>query len=402
MLFKYSVRDEKGELSVGQIEAGSREAAISSLQTRGLFVISLEEVEKKPWYSSVLDFFNRVKRKDLVVFTRQLSTLLDAHVAIDKAISSLAKQTENTVLKSALEEITSDIQEGLSFSQAIAKHPNIFDDFYVNMIRSAEISGRIEQTVDYLADYLEREWALSKKLVNALIYPVFVVVLFIVVVLIATVVVVPQLSFLFAESNVSLPWMTKILIGLGHLIIYWGWGILILLLILSFLFWRYFQTEEGKTVVDEIKLKIPIIDLLLKKIYIARFTEGAAVLIRGGISVPTSLEMAGKITANYIYRAIAFELADGVRRGESLSDILEKYPDYFPPLVVQMVSVGEVSGKLDELLEKIASFYKQEIELRLSTIDEMLQPVLIVILGVFVGFLVASILFPIYNLIQSI
>ena len=402
MLFKYSARNEKGELSAGQIDAVSREAAISSLQARGYFVVSIEEVAKKPWYDFILDFFNRVRRKDLVIFTRQFATLLDAHIPIDKAISSLAKQTRNPVLREALEKITSDIQGGLSLSQALARYPNIFNEFYVNMVRSAEISGRVEQTIEYLADYLEREWALSKKLINALIYPIFVIVLFIIVVLIATVVVVPQLSSVFEESRVSLPWMTKLLVAFGNLLIYWGWGIFILGLILFFLLWRYFRTEEGRAVVDEIKLKLPMINILLKKIYIARFAEGAAVLIRGGISVPTSLEMAGKVTSNYIYRAIAFELAEGVRRGESLSEILEKYPDQFPPLVVQMVSVGEVSGKLDELLEKVASFYKEEIELTLSTITEMLQPVLIVVLAVFVGFLVASILFPLYNLIQSI
>ncbi len=402
MRFKYSVRDEKGMLNVGEIEAATREAAISSLQAQGLYVVSLDEIEKEEWYAFIFDFFNRVGKKDLVIFTRQFATLLNAHIPLDKAISSLAKQTENPVLKDALEKIASDIQGGLSLSQSLTRYPNIFNEFYVNMIRSAEISGRIEQTVAYLADYLEREWALSKKLVGALIYPAFVVGLFIIVVIIATVVVVPQLSGIFEEAHLELPLMTKIILAMGNFLIYWGWGLFILAIILFFLFWRYAQTDEGKEVIDEIKLKIPGISSILKKIYIARFVEGASVLIKGGISVPTSLEMAGKITSNYVYRAISFEVAEGVRRGESISTILEQYPREFPTLVTQMISVGEVSGRLDDLLEKVAAFYKEEIELTLPTITEMLQPVLIVVLGVFVGFLVASILFPLYNLIQSV
>ncbi len=402
MRFKYSVRDEKGMLNVGEIEAATRESAISSLQVQGYYVVSLEEIEKEEWYAFIFDFFNRVSKKDLVIFTRQFATLLNAHIPLDKAISSLTKQTENPILRDALGKVASDIQGGLSLSQSLARFPNIFNEFYVNMIRSAEISGRIEQTIAYLADYLEREWSLSKKLVGALIYPAFVVGLFVIVVIIATVVVVPQLSGIFEEAHLELPLMTKIILVMGNFLIYWGWGLLILAFVLFFLFWRYAQTEEGKEVIDEVKLKIPGISNILKKIYIARFVEGASVLIKGGISVPTSLEMAGKITSNYIYRAISFEVAEGVRRGESISTILEQYPREFPTLVTQMISVGEVSGRLDDLLEKVAAFYKEEIELTLPTITEMLQPVLIVVLGVFVGFLVASILFPLYNLIQSV
>ncbi len=402
MRFKYSARDDKGSLSVGEIESATREAAISLLQARGFYVVSLEEIEIKPWYSFVLDYFNRVSKKDLVIFTRQFATLLDAHIPLDKAVSSLARQIKQPILKDALEKIASDIQGGLSLSQALSKYPNIFNEFYINMIRSAEISGRVEQTVAYLADYLEREWALSKKLIDALIYPAFVVGLFLIVVIIATVVVVPQLSGIFQKSHVELPLMTRAILAMGNFLIYWGWSVAILILILSFLFWRYTHTIEGKEVVDEIKLKIPGISNILRKIYIARFVEGASVLIKGGISVPTSLEMAGKITSNYIYRAISFEVAEGVRRGELISTILEQYPNEFPTLVTQMVAVGEVSGRLDELLDRVANFYKEEIELTLPTITEMLQPILIVVLGVFVGFLVASILFPLYNLIQSI
>lgn len=401
MIFNYSVRDEKGKLSTGQIETATREAAVSALQARGYYILSLEGLEKENWYDPILNFFNRVKRKDLVIFTREFAALLEAHIPIDKAINSLSKQVENPILRDVLGVVASDIQGGLSLSQSLAKFPNIFGEFYVNMIRASEISGRVEQTVAYLADYLERDWALSKKVMNALIYPIFVIVIFLIVVVIATIVVIPKLSQIFQESNVSLPWMTKALIGLGNLIIYWGWGILILSLILLFLFWRYTKTEEGRATFDEFKLRVPIVGGVLKKVYIARFSESAAVLIRGGISMPTSLEMAGKVASNYVYKQIAFEVAEGVRRGETVSSILKEYPEEFPPLVNQMIQVGESSGRVDDLLEKVSSFYKQEIELGLSAMTEMLQPILIIILAIFVGFLVASILFPIYNLVQS-
>jgi len=402
MLFKYSAKNPEGKLEAGYIESANKEAAISRLQTLGLYVLSLEEAGKKPWYYSLVLFFNRVKEKDKVIFTRQLSTLLSAHIAIDRAINSLANQTENPILRSTLKEISSEIREGFSFSQALSHHPDIFDDFYVNMIRSAEISGRIEEATEYLADYLERQQSLKKRILSSLIYPIFIVVLFFIVVIIATVVIMPQLNQIFEETKVPLPLMTRIFLGLGNLIIHWGWSILILLIILAFLFWRYFQTEEGKTVLDELKLKIPIISRLLKKIYVTRFAEASSVLIKGGIATPTALEMAGKVTANYVYRNIAFEIAEGVRRGSNISTNLGKYPDYFPPLVAEMVAVGEASGNLDSLLRKVADFYKEETEMNLGIISELIQPVVIVILAVSIGLLVASILFPIYNLIQSI
>jgi len=402
MLFKYSAKNPEGKLEVGYIESANKEAAISRLQTLGLYVLSLEEAGKKPWYHSLVLFFNRVKEKDKVIFTRQLFTLLSAHIAIDRAINSLANQTENPILRNALKEISSEIREGFSFSQALSHHPDIFDDFYVNMIRSAEISGRIEEATEYLADYLERQQSLKKRILSSLIYPIFVIILFFIVVIIATVVIMPQLNQIFEETKVPLPLMTRIFLGLGNLIIHWGWSILILLMILAFLLWRYFQTEEGKTVLDELKLKIPIISRLLKKIYVTRFAEASSVLIKGGIATPTALEMAGKVTANYVYRNIAFEIAEGVRRGSNISTNLGKYPDYFPPLVAEMVAVGEASGNLDSLLRKVADFYKEETEMNLGIISELIQPVVIVILAVSIGLLVASILFPIYNLIQSI
>ncbi len=402
MLFKYSAKNPEGKLEAGYIESANKEAAISRLQTLGLYVLSLEEAGKKPWYHSLVLFFNRVKEKDKVIFTRQLFTLLSAHIAIDRAINSLANQTENPILRNALKEISSEIREGFSFSQALSHHPDIFDDFYVNMIRSAEISGRIEEATEYLADYLERQQSLKKRILSSLIYPIFVIILFFIVVIIATVVIMPQLNQIFEETKVPLPLMTRIFLGLGNLIIHWGWSILILLMILAFLLWRYFQTEEGKTVLDELKLKIPIISRLLKKIYVTRFAEASSVLIKGGIATPTALEMAGKVTANYVYRNIAFEIAEGVRRGSNISTNLGKYPDYFPPLVAEMVAVGEASGNLDSLLRKVADFYKEETEMNLGIISELIQPVVIVILAVSIGLLVASILFPIYNLIQSI
>jgi type IV pilus assembly protein PilC len=398
--FRYTARNELGEVQAGLVEAASRDLAIRILQENKLYILSLETTEKKKLSEQIFGFFQRVNVKDLMLFTRQLSTLISAEIAISDALRTLHKQVTKPVLKDAIFDIYTDVEGGLYLSQALSKHPNVFSDFFVNMIRSAEVSGRLEQTLLFLADYLEKEMKLKDKIRNAMIYPIFVIVIFFVVLAVVVTVVIPQLKSIFDEVDAKLPLLTRIVMGAGNFLS--SWGILILIVIgigVAFAI-KYFRSEEGKQVWDEIILSIPVIGGLSKKIAITRLATSTNVLMRGGLPIANSLEISGRVVSNSLYRRILNETADDIRKGGTISGTFTRYPEYFPPMVTQMIVIGENSGKLDELLSKISSFYDEEVQNAINSAVELIQPILIVLLGVFIGLFVAAVLIPIYNLAQ--
>jgi type IV pilus assembly protein PilC len=398
--FRYTARNELGEVQAGLVEAASRDLAIRILQENKLYILSLETTEKKKLSEQIFGFFQRVNVKDLMLFTRQLSTLISAEIAISDALRTLHKQVTKPVLKDAIFDIYTDVEGGLYLSQALSKHPNVFSDFFVNMIRSAEVSGRLEQTLLFLADYLEKEMKLKDKIRNAMIYPIFVIVIFFVVLAVVVTVVIPQLKSIFDEVDAKLPLLTRIVMGAGNFLS--SWGILILIVIgigVAFAI-KYFRSEEGRQVWDEMILSIPVIGGLSKKIAITRLATSTNVLMRGGLPIANSLEISGRVVSNSLYRRILNETADDIRKGGTISGTFTRYPEYFPPMVTQMIVIGENSGKLDELLDKISSFYDEEVQNAINSAVELIQPILIVLLGVFIGLFVAAVLIPIYNLAQ--
>ena len=401
MKLNYKARTKEGELQVGSIEAASREAAINILSGHDLFILSLEEASKGHWYDGLLAFINRVKSKDIMIFTRQFSTLLSAQVPLGEALRTLEKQTTNTILKETIFEIASDIDSGLSLSQSLEKYENVFSPFYVNMIRSAEVTGRMEQTSNFLADYIEKEVGITSRVVSALIYPVIMIVLFVIVAGVMAAVVLPQIEPIFQEAGVPTPLFTQIIIDVGKFLAGWWWATIIAVVILTGLLIDYLRTDEGRVVMDEVLLRIPVIKNLLKRLYITRFAESVSVLTRGGIPIAQSLEIAGQTVGSVVYRDMLHQIAEDVRRGELMSQSLAKQEEYFPPLVSQMVAVGESTGKLDDLLDKIATFYTSEVDGIVSNLVELIQPALMIVIGLLIGALFASILVPIYGLLQT-
>ena len=399
MKFYYQARTKTGELQVGVIEGINREAALNSLLGHELFVLSLESTEKINFWQKLAGIFERVKVKDLMVFTRQFATLLSADIPLSDSLKALYRQTANPLLKEAIFEVFSDVNAGLSLSQALERQNSIFSDFYISMVRSAEVTGRMEQIISYLADYLERETNLLSRIRNALIYPITVIVLFIIVAALMVTMVIPQLRPVFEEAGVELPPLTRLLMSTGEFLAAWWWVILIIIFIFAFILIDYFRTFEGKAVKSELEIKLPVIGPLFQKIYITRFSQSASVLIKGGIPIAQAIEIAGHTVGNVVYRDILYKAAEGIRQGETMSAVLER-SGAFPPLVYQMVAVGESTGRLEELLDRIARFYSQEVENITGNLVELIQPALIVIVGILVGFLFASILLPIYNLAQ--
>ncbi|MBI4992511.1 MAG: type II secretion system F family protein [Candidatus Harrisonbacteria bacterium] len=401
MKYKYAARTKQGELQTGFVESVSRESAYNTLTGHDLFILSLEETEARVFYQQIIDFFNRVKSNDVMIFTRQFATLLDAEISLGDSLKNLFQQTRNVVLKEAISEISSDIDSGLALSQAMEKHSNIFSSFYVSMIRSAEVTGRLEEVMGFLADYLEKEGSLLSRVRNALIYPAVVIVLFFVVVGIMLVFVFPQLAPIFAESNVPLPLVTRILLGTANFLAKWWIAVLAGIGIIFFLITDYFRSAEGKIVLDEIQIRLPVIGNLYKKMYVARFAESTGVLIKGGIPVAQALEISGYAIGSIIYQDILREVAGSVRGGQLLSQALAERENYFPPLVHQMVAVGEATGKLESLFTRISDFYTREIDDIVSNLVELIQPALMVVIGVMVAALFAAVLLPIFNLTKA-
>lgn len=401
MKYQYVARTKTGELQTGFVDGINKEAAFNTLSTHDLFVLSLETPRAATWYSPFVDFFKRVKSLDLVVFTRQFSTMMQAGIPLGDALKNLYRQTKNPILKEAIFEITADIESGLSLSQALGKHSPIFSEFYINLVQSAEVTGRVEEVLGFLADYLEKEHIVATKVRSALIYPAFVVGMFFVVGGILVGVVFPQIGPIFEESGVPLPLVTRVLLGTGNFIAAWWLAIIVVVLILAALLIDYGRSKEGKIVFDELSVKIPVLGDLFKKSYVARFAESAGVLIRGGIPITQAIEISSHTVGNSVYRELLHDAAEGVRRGELLSLQLEKSEEYFPPIVSQMIGVGESTGKIDEMFARMAKFYEREVDDMVSRLVELIQPSLMVVVGVLTGLLFASILLPIYNLVQA-
>jgi type IV pilus assembly protein PilC len=336
-----------------------------------------------------------------MIFTRQFATLLGAKVPLSDSLKSLYRQTNNVILREVVYDLYSDIDSGLSFSQSLERQKTIFSEFYINMIKSAEVTGRVEEVMGFLADYLEKEAHLMSKVRNALIYPITVIIVFIGVAILLLTVVLPQIQPIFEESNIELPLFTKILLGIGSFLANWWLAVIFGVVILIMIFMNYLRTSEGQAVSDDFLVRLPVLGNLFRRLYVARFAESFSVLIKGGVPVVQSIEVAGHTIDNILYREALHEVAEDVKKGDLLSRALEKQEAYFPPLVSQMVAVGETTGKLDELLGRIASFYSRQVEDIVGNLVELIQPILILGIGVLAGLLFASILIPLYSLVET-
>ncbi len=402
MKFKYKAKTKEGEEQVGFVEAGGKDSAITILASHGLFILSLEPVSKPGFFDRISTFFGRVKRKDLVVFTRQMAILMEAELPLTTSIQTLHKQTTHVQLKEATYQMMQDIDSGLAFSQALARQPHVFPEFFVSMIRSAEVTGNLAKVIGFLADYLEKEDILSSKAKSAMIYPLVVLGLFAVVVVIMLTFVFPQILPVFSESGVELPAFTKVMLGTGQFISEWWFALLFLLAILAVAAVDYFRSPEGIAFLDDLKIRLPIIKRIYVPLTLTRFASTASMLLKGGVPITQAIEIVGQTIDNVLYRDLFHEVSERVSQGERLADALAAYPKYFPPLVYQMIAVGETTGQVDQILIKVGDFYGREADSLVSNLVELIQPVLMIGIGVLVALLFASILMPLYQLTSSI
>ncbi len=402
MLFIYKTIDKAGAEQNGSIDAPNIDIAIGSLQRRGLVIVSIRpEDVKKGALSFNLPFVSPVKTKEIVMLSRQIATMFEAKVSVLATFRLLATEASNPFLRNALIEITDDIKGGIPISAALAKHPKAFSDFYINMVRAGEESGKLSESFTYLADYLDRSYALTSRATNALIYPAFVIGSFVVVMILMVTFVIPRLSEILVETGQELPIYTKIVINFSNFAATFGIPVVILLALAGAYFSRYITTDTGRLAWSRFKLSIPYVGKLYEKLYLARIADNMNTMLSSGISMVRSLEITGDVVGNDVYKNILSEAGEAIKAGSSMSDIFGRYNE-IPGVMVQMVKIGEETGKLGFVLDKLSKFYEREVENEVETLVGLIEPIMIVILGVGVGVLLTSVLVPIYNLAQGL
>lgn len=385
----------------GTIDAVSVDSAVSLLQKKGYTVSKINEQQDANSLSlKFSSLFSRVSNKDIVILSRQLATLFQAKVSALRVFNLVGGQAENPTLKKYLLQIADDLQGGSSISKALSKHPDAFSDFYVNMVKAGEESGKLDETFGYLADYMDRTYEVTSKAKNALIYPAFVIIVFIGVMVLMFTVIIPKIALMIQDSGQDVPIYTKIVLGISTFLVNYWVFFAIAIVIGGFLFWRFAQTEEGSRQIDIARLNIPYIGNLYKKLYLSRLADNMNTMIVSGIPILRAIEITSSIVDNKIYKEILDRTLTEVKGGAALSTSLGQHEE-IPPMMVQMIKVGEETGELGNILKTLAKFYEREVIQAVDTLVSLIEPAMIVALGLGVGVLLASVLMPIYNLASA-
>lgn len=400
MLFTYKALTQTGQSTEGTVEAISVDVAISTLQKRGLIISKINAPDEKKFSLSNISIFNRISNKEVVILSRQMATLFQAQVSALRVFRLIGAQVDNPLLQQHLLGIADDIQGGSSISGALEKHPDVFSPFYVNMVRSGEESGKLDETFNYLADYLDRTYEVTAKATNALIYPAFVVMTFVGVMVLMLTVIIPKISLMLTESGQDVPIYTKIVLGLSNIVLHYGVYIGIAAVIFGFMVWKYNQTEEGAMQLDSMRLQIPYLGDLYRKLYLSRIADNLNTMIISGIPILRALEITSAVVENRVYKSIIDQALSDVKGGSSLSNSFATHKE-IPGIMVQMIKVGEETGELGSILKTLANFYQREVTTAVDTLVGLIEPIMIVALGLGVGILLAAVLMPIYNIASA-
>ena len=396
MKFEFQARTITGEIKSGIVEASTREAALSALKEKEFYVTALQE-HAPPIYAIKLNIFERVSKKDIAIFSRQLAIMFKSRIPLVETLRTLSQQMNNAFFQENILKIAEDVEGGTSLSKALAVHPKIFSSFYVSMVSSGEASGKLTDVFLYLADYLEKEHHLKSKLIGAFIYPSFILAVFIGVVALIVGYVIPQLSTILKETGQELPLITRIVISVSDFTRTKGWVLVIVFAILALIIYQILKMPKGKSFFDKNILRVPFVGDFMRKFYITRVALNLSTLISGGLPITQALQITSEVVGNDKYRDIMLEAKEDVRKGDPVSSILKRYPQFISPLFYQMVVVGEKTGTIDTSLINVVSFYQGEVNRALDDFIKLLEPILIVVLGLVVGGLMASVLLPIYT-----
>ncbi len=399
-VFTYSAVDQDGAQRQGTIDAVNLDVAISALQRRGLIVSSVDPVKDKLSLMQQIPFLNRVKGTDIVMISRQMTTLFEAQVSALRAFRLLASEARTPALADRLSAIANDIQSGSSISAALSRHPDIFSNFYVNMVRAGEESGKLDETFAYLADYMDRNYEITSKARNALIYPAFILIAFTIVMFLMLTLVIPKLSVMLTQSGQALPLYTRAVIGLSNFLLHYSLLLGALLFVAIAYFVRLSRTETGKQLIARARMQTPVLGMLYQKLFLSRLADNLSTMLKSGVQVLRGLEITASVVGDPVYEKVIQEAAVDVKGGLPLSEAFRKHPD-IPGIVVAMIKIGEETGNMGQILETMARFYRREVNNAIDTLVTLIEPFMIVGLAVGVAILLASILLPIYNIASS-
>ena len=392
--FEYTARNAQGQETTGTMDAASRDEVVANLRKNRMVLVRLREAKKAK--RGV-----RVPTRDIVIFTRQFATMINSGLPLVQALDILAQQTENKALSEVTKQVVYDVESGHTLADALSKHPKAFTQLYVNMVAAGEAGGILDTILLRLAVFLEKNDAIVRKVKGAMIYPAVIFSVAIIAVLVLLIFVIPTFQSMFASVNMELPLPTKIVIGMSEVLQNFWWMMILGAVAFVFLVQRYYATEGGKLVIDKLLLNAPVLGDLLRKSAVSRFTRTLGTLISSGVAILDGLEITARTAGNRVIHDAVMGSRASIAGGETISGPL-KESGVFPPMVVQMINVGEQTGGLDEMLTKIADFYDEEVDAAVEVLLSAMEPIMIVVLGVVVGGMIVAMYLPIFDMINAV
>lgn len=399
--FKCTYRNSEGQIHDKVIEAESQDAVIERLSADDNLIISIIEDVQSSGKGRKKSKNKKVKLEDLLMFTRQLATMLDAGIPLLQCLQTLEEQAEEGQFKNTLEIVVEDLSHGLSFSEALSNHPKIFDKLYVNMVRAGEAGGFLSEILERVASYIESAYALKSKVKSAMMYPAIVMSVAVAIVILLIVKVIPVFENMFNDFNTTLPLPTRVLIGLSHFLQDWGLLLLVFLVGGVFLFRWYARTDTGRYRVDKMKFTLPVFGQLLRKVAVARFASTLAALINSGVSIIQAMEIVAETSGNEVIRRVLLESMELTEKGQPIAEAMRKSP-FVPPMVCKMVEIGEATGQLDNMLERVGEFFTRQVNTAVDGLTSLIEPIMIVFLGVVVGGIMLAMFMPIFSLTTAV
>lgn len=396
-VYRYIAKDKSGSTLTGILDMASESEVIEALHKKDLVVISIQTEKKK--FKIMRD--RKIKLDDIVIFSRQLATMIDAGISLVQALGILAEQIENKNFKRVVIVVRRDIETGMSFCDALSKHPAVFSELFINMSRAGEASGMLNEVLDRLATYLEKTASLIRKIRTSMVYPTVVVTMAILITAVLLLKVVPTFKGIFELLGGNLPLPTLILISISDVLRKYFLFVLSILILLGILFGRYIRTEKGRYNFDKRKLKLPVLGPLFRKVGVAKFARTLSTLVKSGVQILAALEIVGKTSGNKVIEEAVNNCRVAIREGEPIASPLAK-SGVFPPMVTRMIGVGEQTGQLEKMLTKIADFYDEQVDAVVAGLTSMIEPLVIAFLGIVIGGIVVALFLPIFKITELV
>jgi type IV pilus assembly protein PilC len=393
--FTYTARAFNGDLRTATIDASSRDDVISQLRKQRLSVVKIDQdATKKIGKGSI-------KTRDVVIFTRQFSTMINSGLPLVQALTILAEQTDNKALAEVTKKVVFDVESGNTVADALSKHPRAFTNLYVNMVAAGEAGGILDTILLRLATFLEKNDALVRKVKGAMIYPTVIMSVAAIAVVVLLIFVIPVFAGMFASAGQALPLPTRIVIAASGFLKHYWWVMGAIIIVGGYALKKYYATQDGKLVIDRMMLRMPVLGDVLRKSAVSRFTRTLGTLISSGVSILEGLEITAKTAGNRVIQDAIMQSRSSIAGGDTIAQPLQK-SKVFPPMVISMIAVGEQTGGLDEMLSKIADFYDEEVDAAVSNLLSLLEPIMIVFLGVVVGGMVVAMYLPIFDMVNAV